>query len=144
MNCPDVERLIDFAMRKQEDPALEEHLKSCGDCRADFLTVQTLAGVGHEDRALSEEMIDKIVAGLPDRHERMEISYRASVQGALAWVLGSSTAALSAIASGAFGVASAPVVFSLVTGMGILGALVVTRIHEEGNATVRAFSSSSG
>ena len=100
MNCPDMERLIDFGLGQTVPSELSAHIQSCESCQADLRTIGALAGSSAEDREMSEEMISQIVASLPEPDTPSRLDWARGIQLCLTWGLGFVTAVVSVFGDG--------------------------------------------
>lgn len=103
MNCPDIDRLIDLGLGDSEDSALQAHLQACPDCRADLLTIRALAGVGADEREISEELLSRIISSLPQPESEAKLKWSRRRQVTLSWGLGSLTGLAATVATGSIG-----------------------------------------
>ena len=127
MNCPAMDHLIDFGLGEKEDPELEAHLNFCPTCRADLGTIRALAGAGEARREVSEEMISRIIAGLPEVPTPQESSWSTRFQPAVTFGLGFLTAFMSFLATGSIGSLGPLSVLLLPTMFGVI-CVLATRL----------------
>ena len=127
MNCPDMERLIDFGLGQTVPSELSAHIQSCESCQADLRTIGALAGSSAEDREMSEEMISQIVASLPEPDTPSRLDWARGIQLCLTWGLGFVTAVVSVLGTGSIGQVSPQTALLLAVGFGGVCALVNLR-----------------
>ncbi|NNM05015.1 MAG: hypothetical protein HKO65_07910 [Gemmatimonadetes bacterium] len=103
MTCPNTEQLTAYALHEPDDPAIAAHLDSCEACQADLHTIRTLLGPDPSEREISEALLTKIIAGLPEPDAPPKRDWGMGFQLLLTWVLGLLTALVSLVASGSIG-----------------------------------------
>jgi len=133
MNCPEMDRLIDFGMGQSEDSELGDHLQACEDCQADLRTIRALAGVGAPGRDLSEEMISQIIEDLPEPDAPEKSLWAKGLQFCLTWGLGFLTALVSVVVTGAIGTAGPRTSLLLARGFGTV--CVLFSLHQKKDPT---------
>ena len=120
MTCPDMDHLIAFGLGEVDDSELETHLKTCPDCEADLRTIHLLAGVGGAEREMSEEMISRIISGLPKAEVRKGLDWTKGIQLCLTGGLGSLTALVTIVVTGTMGTVRPSEALLLAVGFGAI------------------------
>ena len=133
MTCPEVERLIDIALGQSADPELAVHVQRCEECQVDLLTIKALAGVGGPEREIPEELISRIVSGLPQPEPEVKRTWGGGGQLLLTWGLGFLTALVSAGVTGSIGALDPGTVLMLATAFGAASVLF-TRLNRRDRA----------
>lgn len=130
MTCPEVERLTVFGLGEADDPDLEAHVQSCADCQAGLFIVSVLGGDGTKE-VISEELISRIIAGLPEPEAAQGPDWGKGFHLLMAGMLGFLTALASLIVTGTIGSVSPGALFVLGTAFGFLSALFNLRSRAE-------------
>ena len=133
MNCPDMEHLIDFGQGESDDLEIAAHVQSCQDCQADLRTIKILAGVGGAEREISEEMISRIISGLPKAEVRKGLDWAKGIQLCLTGGLGFLTALVTIVVTGTMGTVRPREALLLAVGFGAI--CVFSSFHQEQNLT---------
>ena len=66
MDCPDIDRLIDFQAGIGQDPELEAHVDTCPDCRTDLRILRGISGAFRQEFEIPERLIQRVLADLPE------------------------------------------------------------------------------
>jgi hypothetical protein len=103
VTCPDAERLTAFVLDDSDDPDLAAHVEACEACQADLLTIQALTGTDSAEREISEALIAKIIAGLPEPGPPPKKDWSRGFHLLLTTVLGLLTALVSVVGTGSTG-----------------------------------------
>ena len=103
MTCPDLEQLIAYVLHETDDQGIADHVVACEACQADLLTIRTLAGTDPAGREISEALITRIIAGLPEPDAPPKRDWGKGFQLLLTWILGLLTALVSLVATGSIG-----------------------------------------
>jgi hypothetical protein len=103
VNCPDIDRLIDLGLGDSEDSELQAHLRDCPGCRADLLTIRALAGVGADEKEISEELLSSIISSLPQPVSETKLKWSRGLQMTISWSLGSLTGLAATVVTGSIG-----------------------------------------
>lgn len=131
MTCPDMDRLIEFGLGTTDHAGLQAHVESCVDCQADLRTIRLLAGIEGPERDISEEMISRIVSGLPEADAPVRVEWTRIIQHLVTWALGSLTAIASLLVTGTIGAGRPSEALLLAVGFGAL-CLFVSLLGIEG------------
>ncbi len=129
MNCPDINRLIDFQADDRPDAELEAHLAECASCQADLQLLREISAALRPEIEVPERLDQRVMAGFPplpeDNLERRQVP-AAHVVGSGA--LGAFTTIAALVATGSAGTGSPADLLLFSVAVGLVASGVRTRV----------------
>ena len=127
MSCPDIDRLIDFQVVQRLEPALEAHFENCPSCRADLRIIQRIQAASLQEVEVSEELIQRVLAGLPEPDRSPESQRLPFSQAMITGLLGSLTAMAAVVAAESAGTGNLPGLLLFSLGVGAVSVVLQVR-----------------
>jgi len=103
MNCPDVDRLMEYHAGRDRSEALEEHLRTCSECRELLFTIQAVSEAYEQSFEVPEHLIQRVLSGLPQPEASRSGGWRCRAHLGITGALGALTVLGSLILSGTIG-----------------------------------------
>ena len=98
MDCPGIDRLIDFHADPGPNPEFEAHLEGCANCRAELRIIHRIPEAYRHQIEVPERLIQRVLAELPRADRSPETHQAVSSQTLITGLLGSLTATAAVLA----------------------------------------------
>ena len=126
MNCPDVDRLMEYHAGRDRSEALEEHLRTCSECRELLFTIQAVSRAYEQSFEVPEHLIQRVLSGLPQPDSSRSAGWQFRADLGVTGALGALTVLGSLVLSGTIGL------------VGGFGALVMAGIGATASMVLQA------
>ncbi len=120
MNCPDINRLIDFQADDRPDAELEAHLLGCASCQADLQLLREIPAALRPEIEVPERLDQRVMAGFPQLEDNLERRQVPAAHVVGSGMLGALTTIALLVATGSAGTGSPTDLLLFSVGVGLV------------------------